>query len=294
MCEAVELPVLAVDMGGTSVKYAWISHRGELTERQIADVPESLSRITELLCRLAGERKTCGIAVSMPGIIDTARGIALSGGVYEFIRNVPLLQMLEECTALPCWIGNDAKCAGLAESKSGSLKGVQDGAVLVLGTGIGGCLILGGKVRDGAFFRSGQFSNLYLKGGQWWDFGSLHGLQEMIRKHLGTNRKYTGKEIFRMADCGEAAVLAALREYTGYLAKGIYNIQALLDLEKYVVGGGISTQPLLCNLLQEEVQKLFSQNTDDTMHMPQIAACRYYNDANLLGAWYGWKERNKV
>ena len=82
----------------------------------------------------------------MPGVIDSENGIALTGGALTYIQEEPVEKVLSEKYGVPVWIGNDAKCAGSAEVGYGALKDVQDSVAIILGTGIGGCLIKDKKV----------------------------------------------------------------------------------------------------------------------------------------------------
>ncbi len=97
-----------------------------------------------------------------------------------------------------------------------------------------------------------------------------------------------GEELFALAGHGDEDALAALRRYCSELAVQILNIQCVLAPERFAVGGGISVQPLFLQILNEEIRaaKKFS---DEVFPLPHVVACRYFNDANLLGAVYNFR-----
>ena len=95
-----------------------------------------------------------GVAISMPGRIDTSAGIAHTGGAFSWLREYPAAQKYGAVFGKPCTIANDGKCAALAESWMGALADIDSGAVLVLGTGIGGGIVV---VSALVYLFSGQF-----------------------------------------------------------------------------------------------------------------------------------------
>ena len=132
---------LALDMGGTFIKYALMEPQGEMVAS--GKVPSPLDSMEHLLEVLRGigqqfQGAYAGVAVSMPGRIDTKRGIAHTGGMFTYIRDTPVGQLFAACLGQPVCAANDAKCAASAELWSGALQGVSNGAVVVLGTGTGG------------------------------------------------------------------------------------------------------------------------------------------------------------
>ena len=85
-----------------------------------------------------------------------------------------------------------------------------------------------------------------------------------------------------MANSGNEKVLAALDEFCFYIALQLYNIQAIFDPEKFAIGGGISAQPLLIEIINEQYKKLFIP----VFPLRPVVACEFRNDANLIGAYY--------
>lgn len=293
---------LALDFGGTAVKYAFMDGDGTFLEKgKVDEVPGSVDELILLSETLMKKREVKGIAISIPGVIDPVRGIAHTGGILEYLSDTPLKDRMEEKLKVPVWMDNDAKCAGRAEARTGCLKDVKDGAVIVLGTGVGGCLILDHQVRGGVHLRSGEFSDVFIEHDmtyekpdtRWWDVNGREGLLKLVQHQLNDQEERDGVEIFKMALDGNEKVKKALYEFTFHLAIEIYNIHALIDVERVAIGGGISAQPMLIEMIREHLDEIDRRDTDFTVTKPEVVACEYRNDANLLGALYGFLEANE-
>ena len=160
--------VLTLDIGGNFIKYAMIDEQLKMHGKGKLPTPDDTLEnlflaIDEIIQKF---HALDGLAISMPGAIDSDLGIAHTGGSLLYIQELPLASQLSSKYQLPVWIGNDAKCAGYAEVGYGVLQDVEDAMVLILGTAIGGCIIQNKKVRQGKHFAAGEVSNLmWLVGG---------------------------------------------------------------------------------------------------------------------------------
>lgn len=286
---------LALDIGGSAIKCAVMDDAANILSRNTCDVPRDNDDFVAVICRLFREceEEVGGLAISMPGVIDSEQGVAISGGAFKFIDNLPLVSLLTEELQVPVWIGNDAKCAAFAEIGFGNLADVNDAFVVILGTGIGGCLIKDRKVHYGHHFAAGEFSSLivsntdpYTDTGRWWGVNGIAGLLATTRKHLGEDADLTGKQIFEMANAGDEKILAAITEFSRNIAIQIYNIQTIMDVPKIAIGGGISAQPILIDKICESFDEIINCGVIAPVVRPDIVACKYLNDANLVGALY--------
>lgn len=290
-----------MDIGGSSIKYALLDDNrtklisGKVKTPRDESMAQSESKYTmddlydvidSIICE-----DIDGIAISMPGVIDSENGIALTGGALMYIKNEPIEKKLSEKYGVPVWIGNDAKCAGIAEVGYGALQDVDDSIAIILGTGIGGCLIKDKKVHNGKRFSAGEVSCLYTNNtypadykGMWAFTSGISGLLTLAQKYLHTNQELSGEEIFELANEGDEKILAALDEFSFYVAQQLYNLQVIFDPEKIAIGGGISAQPLLIEKINEQYKKLFLPYFP--VRPIEIVACKFRNDANLIGAYY--------
>lgn len=285
------MDVLSIDIGGNFIKFALIGDDKKLQHKSKVPTPkdnlENLMRaIDKIYCSF---HNIDGIAVSMPGSIDSEDGIARTGGALEYIKSFPMRSVLHEKYHVPVWVGNDAKCAGYAEIGFGVLKDVNDAVVIILGTAIGGCIIQNKKIRQGKNFAAGEVSYLIVdyqnKEKIWYTQGGKDGLLSIVQKCIHSTQYYSGEEIFSMLQQGNKSVSDAIDEYAYYIAVQLYNLQVVLDVEKIAIGGGISAQPILIEKINAQFNRLFEQYDSCIKQIP-IVACKYRNDANLLGAYY--------
>ncbi|MBQ0066505.1 MAG: ROK family protein [Firmicutes bacterium] len=288
------MKVCVIDIGGTFIKASLMNEKSEiLTKWKVPAPTKSMEEMMESLYTLIDEHKDEieGIAISMPGKIDAVKGIAHTGGAYKFIKDMPIKDMLEEHYHLPVAVDNDGKCAANAENWVGALKDVENGLVFVIGTGIGGGVILGNKVYRGVNFSAGELSFAFVDTNvSYKDSGMIcskcatPGLLKMYKKHAQSEEDIDGIKFFELANAGDESAMAALHEFGSYFAKYIFNIQGVIDIEAVAVGGGISEQPLLFEVLQEEMDALFGSLCFLPIHEPKLLKCQYGNDANLIGA----------
>lgn len=293
---------LTIDVGGSSIKYALMDEETNILEKgKVKNTFDSLDEYVEALGQLYDKYKDEieGMACSMPGVIDPDTGFFYTGGAYDkFVHNINMLDVMHK--RIPCniSIGNDAKCAGNAELGFGSLKDVDSAIVIVLGSGIGGCVILDHKVLNGKHFSAGEFSAINMdqvSGNPFtnniWAFrnGST-GLLNRVNEALGEETKMDGIEIFERINAGDEKCLAGLRKFCQELAYMILNLEVVIDPDRYAIGGGISEQPILFKVLEEEIDKtLATMPSFSILRKPDIVPCKYNNDANLIGALYQYQ-----
>lgn len=296
---------LALDFGGTFTKYALMDedgaflHQGKVSS-DCSGKEAMLASVAPLKEQFKG--RFAGVAASMPGRIDTAHGIACTGGSFAFIKDLPMEALLEELFEAPATIANDGKCAASAEAWNGALADVEDGVVIVLGTGTGGGVVLDHRVRMGHTFGAGELSFLGVDLGQlsdgiqrvgqgmdavWANYMSASGLLRLYGKEKGQDGAIPGVDglaFFAAYDRGEPEAKAALETFGRYAAAGIYSMQAVLDVQRIAIGGGISARPEIVETIRQSVERQFAAIPFTAFGKPEIVACRHGNDANLIGA----------
>lgn len=293
---------LAIDIGGSSIKYSCINEECQLSHKGRTDTPRDskenlFKKIYEIVQSI--DENIEGIAISMPGVIDRKNGFAYSGGALEYLKDVDLVNELELFLKKPVTICNDAKAATYAELGFGNLKGVKNGLILVLGTGIGGGIVINGDVYEGSHFASGEVSsingNLERNCDYFYTFSGtngIYGLSKEILKQTG-EENLSGIEIFKRIREGDINVLKGVEIFCKNLAFHIFNLQAILDVDCILIGGGISEEPMLIDILKEKVKYQF-ENQWNVIVCPEIKACRYNNDSNLIGAFYNFQLIKKL
>ena len=296
---------LVLDIGGTFIKYALMGEDGSFLEN--GKVPSPMDSLESLLDAVAavGEKfrgQYEGAAVSMPGRIDTRTGVAHTGGAFDFIQDTPAGQLFAGRLGCPVTVANDAKCAANAEAWTGALAGTANGAVLVLGTGTGGGIVLNHRIWMGRTFAAGELSFLPVRfdktgktmmndvrsdGSDWmWvQYASATGLLRAYARRKGIPVEgLDGLQFFAAYDAGEPEAAEALAFFGEMTAAGIYAVQSVLDLEKYAIGGGISARPEVTGIIRAKLDEIYAAVPFTAFGKPEIVRCRYGNDANLIGA----------
>ncbi len=293
---AMKNKYLVIDVGGTYVKYAVMDEDCNFIEKgKKPVVKDTLANFIDMLVSIyntvAGE--VSGIAISAPGMIDSESGFMYNGGSIFCIENVNIVEILQRRCHVPVSVENDAKCAGLAEVWKGSLETCRNGVAMIIGTAVGGAVIVDRKVLHGKNFMAGEFSYIFTNADEYQERAKLSaeangvpGLIKMVSNSTGVPGEcLDGEKIFAMANEGNEKVLDALRVYCRQIAIQISNFQYTVDPDRVVLGGGISVQPLFLQLVREELRKL-NDVFPYTMPIPEVATCKFFNDANLIGALY--------
>ena len=294
--------ILAIDIGGTFIKHAvMIGTRSfKITARN--KIPTPKTNHEELLTALTNifnaHDDAQGIAVSMPGLIDTFKGVCISSGALDFSNGHCIAEELQNMCGVPVTVENDANCAALAEIKSGSLVGVKNALVLVFGTAVGGAVIHDGQLYRGSHFCAGEVSfqlkNLQGKIVDDNFYGQSLGavaFQKNCAEILGMpQEELTGEMIFDLIADNDDDMLDALYKYAHSVAAMIFNLQVLFDPEKFALGGGISQQQSFIDAVQDKIDELYA---DAPLYLPrpEVVACKYHNDANLFGALYRYLDK---
>lgn len=291
---------LAVDVGGTNIKYALMNEDGSIVEKGEYPTPLEdgldgfLDSLQEVYHHYDGKVKA--LVMSAPGRIDSSTGYFYTSGALRYIDHTDLTAKMKGRIPVPFAVENDAKSAALAELWMGSMKGVQNGVVMTVGTGIGGSVIIDGKLYRGSSFAAGEFSGIPVR----WDH-TVYQLNEMwaIENSVGRlvsdyagrigadAKKLNGRILFEAAEKGDQNALDAIDAWCGTLAAGIMGIQFVLDVEKVAIGGGISRQPLLIQSLRRALHTYYDAVVGMMpASIPEVVPCTFGNDANLIGALY--------
>ena len=292
---------LVLDIGGTFIKYAIMDDEAQFIEQ--GKVPAVTGNEEGTLQALADVRDAVagydyeGVAISMPGRIDTDKGIAHTGGAFQWVHEYPAAKKYGAVFGKPCTIANDGKCAASAENWIGALADVNSGAVLVLGTGIGGGIVINNQVWMGATGGAGELSAFItdhegVKNGLGWgnigimwaahiSAGSITGKYGAIKGI----EKADGVMLFDAYEAGDSIAADVLKTFGEEAAAGICSLQSVLDLERYAIGGGISARPETTQIIKDAVDALFDPYIDFLPYgKPEIVTCKFGNDANLIGA----------
>lgn len=287
---------LVIDIGGTFVKYALMDAAGQITVKNKKPTPRTnLTDFEHLLFSIIEEQDLTnikGIAISCPGTVDIETGIIYHGGSFPFLHEVNLAKTIQERYGKDVSIENDGKCAALAELWLGSVKGSKDAVVFVLGSGVGGGIIIDGKLHRGINLSAGEVSYVMDRIDPVTRKASFFGYDgsavEMVRRIAEMKQledPTDGGAVFEFIIQMDKEAMEVFDEYCIFLAAQILNLQYILDPELFAIGGGISAQPILLERIKWAIDEVKKRNP---MHMasPHVVACQFRNDANLYGALY--------
>ena len=288
---------LIFDVGASAIKYALMDNDAHIYEKGKEVTPhDNFEHFLTILKSIYEKYQTQidGIALSLPGTIDSVRGQIYAPGGLSYNENINLVDKMRSFTQLPITIENDGKSAALAEVWKGNLKDCQDGIVIVVGSGLGGGIIKDGQLWKGQHLFAGEFSYIFQGEGTsfmenaWAVKGSTTALiMDVARRKNIEASQLDGYRIFQWVEALDEEACAALQTLAKNLAIGIYNLLCILDPQKILIGGGISQQPILIEKIQEELNKIYEKIPFDIPHA-QIDNCCYYNDSNMIGALYNF------
>ena len=285
--------VLTVDIDGTYIRYACMDEYMNIEQRgKIFTPQDGREQLIEAIGRLyeaVGEVE--GIAISMPGIIDSEKGYCAMGGALRYNDDFYFRSALYERCQTKIHIENNAKCAAMAEAAVGSLIDDEDGFVLIFSTMIGGGYIRDHKIYKGKHFAAGEVSYIILNSANKLDdenfFGRSFGIPKFL-KHYSEIKNMDIETldlltIFDAVQKNEVEAVNCLMWYTHEIATRIFNIQTVLDVEKFSIGGEVAKFPQFMEYLRKSLRALYAECP---FHLPEaeIVTSKFHHDANLIGA----------
>lgn len=286
---------LVFDIGGTNLKYALIDENNDLHYKNFKPtVSEGLSSFLNEIYSICNQYWGTydGIAISCPGKVDIQNKIIYHGGALPFLDGLDVQKKIGQHYHVPVSVENDGKCAALAEQQYGVLRNTRNGAVLVLGTGVGGGIIINHHLFHGSHYQAGEVSFMKMQTNSnkdVYNFGFIGSATEMIRRvnQVCHHSNLTdGLAAFEAINRHDSNAIKIFENYCQNLAYLIINIQAIIDLEKIAIGGGICVQPIVVETIRHKYQAIYNddQLLKATLTPPIIERTRFGNEANLYGA----------
>ena len=302
---------IGIDLGGTNIAVGVVDDRHRIVaeaslptgaHRPAEQVVADMCRAVELALDKAGltPADCASIGVGAPGTCDPERGVVVRAYNLNWF-DVPVCAMLTAHFGLPARLSNDANCAALAETVAGAAVGCRNMVLITLGTGVGGGIIVDGRIVSGLGGAGGEpgHSLLVLDGepctcgrrGCWEVYASATALirqgREAAAAHptslLNRYPELTGRDVFDTADAGDEAAQAVLERYYVYVAAGITDLVNILSPEMVLIGGGISRQG---ERLLRPIRRYVAANCfgGESRPQPIIQAAQLGNEAGIIGA----------
>ncbi|AUI71871.1 ROK family protein [Companilactobacillus alimentarius] len=276
-----------IDIGGTSIKFA-VMQNNELKKLSSVKTPETLedfyTSLTNKVNLMKKDYQITGVGISSPGAVNKKTGVIEGASAIPYIHNFKIQQTLEKHFGLPISMENDANCAALAELDSGADKDVSSLLFLIIGTGVGGSVIINHQIWHGAHLFGGEFGfTLVDDKNTLSNLATSVGVAQRYNQNSQPKTDYSGKEVFDLADQGDIRAQKEVQTMYYSLAKGIYNLQYSFDPELVVLGGAVSNNPQLIPSVNKEIEKI-RKVVKIASIKPQVVACKYTDEANLRGA----------
>ncbi len=305
---------IGIDIGGMSIKLGVVDENGKIikqtrfvTTRDSKKAVELIAEHVNALIKDCGIilNDICGIGMGCPGSVSSKTG------VIEYLpnlgwENVPISQMLNEYFDLPVMISNDANVATLAEAVYGCAKGVNTAVMFTLGTGVGGGIVIDGKLFEGGWSRGAELGHttLFLDGEQCSCgrrgciecYTSATALIKQTKNAMLINKESAmwdyvkgeldnvdGRTAFECSKQGDKTAIAVVDRYVSYLGESLLNMFNIFRPEAFVIGGGVSGQgDYLINKVKAYCEK-FDYGYKDAPRT-KILTATLGNDAGIIGA----------
>jgi fructokinase len=297
---------IGVDLGGTKIEVAALGPDGAVLARQRQATPRgdysaTIGIVAAMVQRLEGELGRRGsVGVGIPGALSATTGL-IKNASATWLLGRPLDRDLAAALGRPVRMMNDANCLALSEAADGAAAGLAVVFAVILGTGVGGGVVVQGRALDGANAIAGEWGHNPLpwpgaqelpgadcycgKRGCIETFLSGPNLARDYREATGT-AAITAKEVAARAAAGEAAAQAALDRHSDRLARALAGVINILDPDALVLGGGLS------NLahLYEDLPRLLPRYVFSDSVCTRVLRAHHGDSSGVFGAARLWRE----
>jgi glucokinase len=295
---------IGIDFGGTSIKTA-VVRQGRIVQRGETIDPQAFGSADALIAALIhaiealrrAEPDVVGVGVGLPGFIDSVNGIVHTLTNVPGWQDVPFCKMLRERTGLVAVIENDANAMAVGEWRYGAAVGARHAVCITLGTGVGGALILDGRLYRGAKLAAGEIGHMSIDyRGILGPYGNPGGLEEYVGNAQITARAV---ELYRAAgavksaeDCapvtlaraaqsGDKIALELWKAVGTEIGAALASVVWILNPDTVVIGGGIAKAG---ELVIEPIRSTIIERTNSVFHEGlRIVPAVLGNDAGMIG-----------
>ena len=310
-----------VDVGGTTVKLGLFNTNGDLLEKwEIPTVTEDngkaiLPDCAKSILKKMDEREmdrteVVGVGIGAPGPIDSEG--TLYGAVNLGWGTMSLKKELQTLLNMPVEAGNDANVAALGEAWQGGAKGYEDVVVVTLGTGVGGGIIINGKMVAGATGAAGEIGHMHVNDdetepcncgncGCLEEYVSATGIVRMAKRKLAEDDRpsimrkddLSAKDVWDAVKAGDTVAIEVAEDFGWYLGKAMALVANVSNPEIFVIGGGVSKAG---NVLLDYILRPLADRKDASdwaeLYKPWWTD-EYYNKANVLMYYEAAEEKQE-
>ena len=295
-----EKHIFGIDLGATNIKFSLI-YKGRIISKKILptrnfpsreDLIRALGHTIEEILSEANvlKKNVLGIGIGLPGPIDSLKGIVHYFPNIPGWRNVRLRDILEKKTGLPVFIDNDANLMTLAEARIGSAKGKTNVIGITLGTGVGGGIIVHGKLYRGSSLTAGEIGHIPLnESGPECPCGGTACLERYVgnSRILNQAKKSFGEtisleELSRLAKGGNEKAKKIWENAAQHLGIALSGVVNFFNPDTIVIGGGVANAG---EIIFDTVRKVIRMRSMPTSAgTVRIVKAKLGNDAGMIGA----------
>lgn len=298
-----------VDVGGTTVKLGLFDTEGNVLDKweiptRTEDkgskiLPDVAQAVKDKMAEKAiAKDEVAGVGIGVPGPVNDKGVVLKAVNLGWDVMNVT--GILGEMTGLPVEAGNDANVAALGEMWRGGGQGFENMVLVTLGTGVGGGVILGGRILTGATGAAGEIGHIHIEDdetdscgcgnqGCLEQYGSATGIVRLARRRLAAddkdsvlrNEEISAKTVFDAVKAGDQVACEIAEQFGEYLGKGLAAIAAVVNPEAFVIGGGVSKAG---NILFDYVTKYYDRYAFHGCRNAAFKLATLGNDAGIYGA----------
>jgi glucokinase len=295
---------IGFDMGATTTKTGVVKDgkiilRGEIIEtRQDGDTGALIDAFVQEIRRLkATDPEVHAVGFGVPGIINPVEGVVVNLTNVKGWHNIPLRSIITEKTGLVCNLENDAKAMAYAEWKHGAGQSAPNLVCVTLGTGVGGALILDGRLHRGATWVAGEIGQMTIDyGGIDWVYGNKGALEAYVGHHQISARakqlyKKAGKNLsdeeahpdhlIKAAEAGDQLADKVWADIGLKIGVGLTNVIWLVNPDRIVIGGGVANAgERLFGYIRQTVRARCEETFWKKL---EIVPATLHNDAGIIG-----------
>ncbi len=309
---------IGIDLGGTNIVAGVVDKNFKIiaTAKRKTNCPRKTSEIVDDMAAVALEAaekagidisEIDGAGVGAPGSIDPKNGTIIYSNNLDFY-NVPVCNILKEKTGLEFYLDNDANAAAWGEYLAGAGKGTQNFIMITLGTGVGGGVIINGKIYAGSNYAGAELGHVVIntdgeactcgRHGCWETYASATALIRQTKQAMmrypqsimwemcdGSLENVSGRTAFDAMRKGDKAGKAVVEKYAYYVGVGLANTMNIFQPEIICIGGGISAEgeTLLAPVREFVDGENYARNS---AVKTELKTAKLGNDAGIIGAAY--------
>jgi glucokinase len=302
---------IGVDIGGTKIAAGVVDEEGSILETHSVPTPSTAEGIVDAIATAVTGASSGhdieAVGIGAAGYVDDKRATVLFAPNIHW-RHEPLKDKVEQRVGMPVVVENDANAAAWGEYRFGAGQGHEDVICITLGTGLGGGIIIGNKLRRGRFGVAAEFGHIRVvpdgllcgcgNQGCWEQYASGRALVRYAKQRAtatpenaeillalgdGTPDTIEGRHVSEAARQGDPVAIDSFRELARWAGAGLADLASLFDPSAFIVGGGVSDEG---ELVLDPIRKSFRRWLIGGEFLPhaQVLAAQLGNKAGLVGA----------